>query len=150
MKLHSLALAALVAFAGQSFAQTTSTPPAQAQAPSKEQIRANKDQVQKDMEAASELSKLRTVKLRDFAKKGSAEYYILMNSEGSVEDVRKISGDATLKAAEEHLRSAKYDAYFPPDSKVKVVRRSMVVCSEIASVGCNAVLLIPDTVTDVN
>ena len=106
--------------------------------------------MQKDMEAASELSKLRTVKLRHLAKKGSAEYYILMNSEGSVEDVRKISGDAALKAAEEHLKRAKYDAYFPPDSKVKVVRRCMVVCSELASVGCSAVLLIPDTVRDVN
>lgn len=48
MKLQTLALAALVAFAGQSFAQTTT--PAQTP-PSKEQIRANKDQVQKDKDA---------------------------------------------------------------------------------------------------
>ena len=56
MKLHTLALAALVAVAGQSFAQSTSTTPA-ATPPSKQQMQADKEQVKKDKDALAAAKK---------------------------------------------------------------------------------------------
>ena len=103
----------------------------------------------KGTRAGEELSKLRTVKLPRFStKRGSAEYFVLLTSDGRVEDVRMISGDEYLKEAGDHLRRATYNQSFPASSKAKILRKCIVMCSEIPA-ACSAVLMTPDMVSSV-
>ena len=95
-----------------------------------------------DSAAKEELVKLRTVKLEPFSKEtGSAEYFILVGQGSKVLDAKFVSGDDALRKATPALKAAKYDAHLPDDSPMHIVRRGVVMCSEVS--GCSIVLYTP-------
>jgi tetratricopeptide (TPR) repeat protein len=100
------------------------------------------------MFGAAELSQLRTVKLKRLvAGSASAEFFLLFAPGPTLEDVQFVSGSAKLKSADGALYDAKFPIAFPQKSSARLVRRVIVNCSEV--VGCQAVFLLPDSVTSV-
>jgi tetratricopeptide (TPR) repeat protein len=98
--------------------------------------------------SGSELSQLRSVKLKRLnAGSSSAEFFLLFSPGPKVEDVQFISGSEKLKSAADALSDAKFQVSFPQGSSARLVRRAMLTCSSVS--GCEAVLLIPDSVDSV-
>ena len=63
----------------------------------------------------------------------------------TVEAVKFISGDDSLKGFVEPLRTAKYDVTFPDNSPTKILRRGVLGCSTTTG-DCSFVLMLPDDV----
>jgi tetratricopeptide (TPR) repeat protein len=98
--------------------------------------------------SGSELSQLRSVKLnRLIAGSATAEFFLLFSPGPIVEDVQFISGSEKLKSAGDSLSKAKFQVTFPEGSSAHLVRRAILTCSSVS--GCEAVLLIPDSVDSV-
>lgn len=96
-----------------------------------------------------ELSKLRSAKLQRLVPgSASAEFFLLFSPGPRIEDVHFISGSEKLKSADDALSEAKFQVAFPEGSSAHILRRAIVSCSEVT--GCEAVLLLPDTVHSVN
>jgi len=93
-----------------------------------------------------ELGEQRSVYIPQLTKKyASAEFFIEL-SPGKVENVAYIRGDESLKAAEEPLRKADFKVPFPKDSKAKLIRRGILVCSE-GRQQCQFAMLLPQSTT---
>jgi tetratricopeptide (TPR) repeat protein len=100
-----------------------------------------------------ELSQLRTVKLRKSAfgvpaAGTTAEFFLLFDSTGKVEEASFISGSESLRSATDALTDAKFQVAFPQGSSARIVRRAILMCSRIS--GCQAVLYTPNSVHSVN
>jgi tetratricopeptide (TPR) repeat protein len=99
----------------------------------------------------SDVQVSRTINLGKVAKKtASADFFVLLagapgNVGATVEAVRFISGDESLKGFSEALRTAKYDVKFPDDSPTKILRRGVLGCSTTTG-DCSFVLMLPDDV----
>jgi len=81
-----------------------------------------------------ELDKLRTITLSDFKHENAAraDFFVMLakgtNSAASVQGVKFVSGDETLKPASDVARAAKYEQSFPDDTPVMLLRRGTLVC----------------------
>jgi tetratricopeptide (TPR) repeat protein len=96
----------------------------------------------------AELSQLRRAKLKRLVPgSATAEFFLLFSLGPKVEEVQFISGSETLKSANRALSDADFQVTFPPGSSARLVRRAVLVCSRVT--GCEAVLLIPETVHSV-
>ena len=98
--------------------------------------------------SGSELSELRSVKLKHLVpEQATAEFFLLFGPGPKVEDVKFISGSEQLKSAGDVLKKADFQVAFPEGSSAHLVRRAMLMCSNIS--GCTAVLYTPDSVHSV-
>jgi hypothetical protein len=96
----------------------------------------------------SELSQLRTIKLKRLVPgTATAEFFLLFSPGPKVESVEFISGSERLKSGERALSEAGFQVAFPAGSSARLVRRAIVMCSDVS--GCNAVLFTPDSVHSV-
>lgn len=96
----------------------------------------------------AELSQLRRAKLKRLVPgSATAEFFLLFSPGPRVEEVQFISGSEKLKSVNRALSDADFQVTFPPGSSARLVRRAVLVCSSVT--GCEAVLLIPDTVHSV-
>lgn len=96
----------------------------------------------------SELSQLRTVKLRRVVTgSATAEFFLLFSTASKVPEVQFISGSEKLRSADHSLSEARFQIAFPEGSSARLVRRAILMCSNV--VGCNAVLFTPDSVNSV-
>lgn len=97
----------------------------------------------------NELSELRTVKLKRLVT-GSAEadFFVLFAPGPKVEALEFVSGSQKLRSAGQALSSANFQVAFPEGSSAKLVRRGILMCSDIS--GCQAVLFTPNSVKSVN
>ena len=96
----------------------------------------------------SELSELRSVKLKRLAPgSASAEFFLLFSPGPKVEGVRFISGSEELKSAGQMLSEANFQVSFPEGSSARLVRRTILTCSSVS--GCEAVLSTPNNVQSV-
>jgi predicted negative regulator of RcsB-dependent stress response len=95
--------------------------------------------------SGSELSQLRSVKLKRLVPgSATAEFFLLFSPGPKIEDVKFISGSEKLKSASQALSEAHFQIAFPEGSSARLVRRVMLVCSAVT--GCQAVLLTPNSV----
>jgi tetratricopeptide (TPR) repeat protein len=93
-----------------------------------------------------ELGEQRSVYLPKLSKKyASADFFVQLSS-GNVENVQFIRGDESLKVAEDALRKATFPVPFPQDSKAKLIRRGILVCSEGGD-KCQFAMLLPQSTT---
>jgi hypothetical protein len=69
---------------------------------------------------------------------------MVLISLGGATGVKFLSGDETLRAAGEALRTAKYPVEFPDSTEVKVARRGALSCDVAGS--CKYVLYQPEEV----
>ncbi|MBV8205771.1 MAG: DUF3857 domain-containing protein [Acidobacteria bacterium] len=97
--------------------------------------------------AAPKLLELRTVHLGKLAPGGTADYFVSLPTSGKVDEVRFISGDATLKDLAPKLKTAPFHAVFPDSSSTRLIRRAVVSCSPA---GCDATLMTADAVSSVD
>jgi len=96
----------------------------------------------------SELSQLRSVKLKRLVPgSATAEFFLLFSPGPKVDDVEFISGSEKLKSTGQALSQAKFQVAFPEGSSARLVRRALLMCSSIS--GCEAVLFTPDSVKSV-
>jgi tetratricopeptide (TPR) repeat protein len=103
--------------------------------------------------SGDELSSLRTVTLKNLpptnATDGAtAEFFLLFDPSGKVEEASFISGSNSLRAATDSLTEAKYEVAYPEGSSARIVRRGILMCSKIS--GCQLVLYTPSSVDAVN
>ncbi len=98
---------------------------------------------------SDELGRARTVKLaRIVPGSASAEFFLLFGPENKVENVAYISGAEALKKSESVLSTTKFQVPFPEGSDARILRRGLLMCSEI--VGCEIVFYPLDSVHSVN
>jgi tetratricopeptide (TPR) repeat protein/transglutaminase-like putative cysteine protease len=98
--------------------------------------------------SGSELSELRSVKLKRLVPgSATAEFFLLFSPGPKVDDVEFISGSEELKSAAHALSEASFQVAFPEGSSARLVRRAILMCSSIS--GCEAVLFTPDSVKSV-
>lgn len=98
--------------------------------------------------SGSELSQLRSVKLKRVVPgSATAEFFLLFSPGPKIEDAQFINGSEKLKSAGDALSEAKFRVTFPEGSSARLVRRAMLMCSSVS--GCEAVLLTPDSVNSV-
>jgi tetratricopeptide (TPR) repeat protein len=97
--------------------------------------------------SGDELSKMRTVKLKKIATLGSvaltAEFFLLFSPD-KLEEASFISGSEKLREVGDSIVDADFQVRLPPQSSARLVRRAIVMCSEVS--GCQAVLYTPGTV----
>ncbi len=93
-------------------------------------------------------SEFRSVKLnRLVPEPATAEFFLLFGPGPKIEEVKFISGSEKLKFAGDLLKSADFQVAFPESSSARLIRRVMLMCSNIS--GCTAVLYTPDSVNSV-
>jgi hypothetical protein len=96
-----------------------------------------------------ELSQMRSVKLpKIIPGSASAEFFLLFGPGAKLEDSKFVSGSEKLKGAGKFIHAAVFPISYPEGSAAKILRRAILVCSEVSS--CNMVLFTPDTVTTLN
>lgn len=101
---------------------------------------------QRVMDAQSELSEIRTLKLGKLIKtEATAEFFILFAAGPKAVDVKFIKGSEELKNVNEKLLSGKYNVTFPDDAPTRILRRGVLVCEPLTS-GCEFVLFLPNDV----
>ena len=100
-------------------------------------------------DSSGELSELRTVRLtRLVPGTAEAEFFVLFGPGPKIEDLQFVSGNSKLRSAgKAALAEAKFEAAFPEHSSARLVRRGILMCSDIT--GCQAVLFTPDGVNSV-
>ncbi len=97
-----------------------------------------------------ELQQQRTIKLGKATQAGSADFFVLLNSEKSravAEGAKFVSGDEKLKSFVSALQSAKYGLNFPDDTATKALRRGTLSCASGGE--CQFVMVPPDEVRSV-
>ena len=95
------------------------------------------------------LSDDRTVKLsRIVPGTAQADFFLLFGPGPKVEDVAFVSGSDELKPAAQVLSSTTFHVVFPKESTARILRRAMVMCTEVT--GCSAVLYPLNSVRSVN
>lgn len=110
--------------------------------------------VRKDMETASELSKMRTTKLAlTVPGEVSADFFLVFARDPKtaavgVEDTKFISGSDELKSAGAALKATDFKITIPSDGDPRVLRRGILVCAPRA--GCFFTLLNPTDVQSLN
>jgi hypothetical protein len=93
-----------------------------------------------------EVQDMRRTKLgRLSSKPGSAEFFVLLAPGGKVEDVKFISGDEQIRPLSKVVASLKFKAPLPDASRVKLVRRGVLVC-ERGNLGCDFTLFTVESV----
>jgi tetratricopeptide (TPR) repeat protein len=96
--------------------------------------------------ARGELSKVRTFHVpRSASANGSAEFFVVLKADGTVEDARVIDGNSALSPMVEPLKKVRFAPTLPPNSDAKLVRRGIMMCIPPAA-NCDFVLLTVDTV----
>ncbi|HUQ49326.1 MAG TPA: DUF3857 domain-containing protein [Terriglobales bacterium] len=83
----------------------------------------------------------------DTAKKGTADYFVMLASGSKSADVKFITGADELKPLAEKLKTLDYGASFPDAVPTKIVRRGTLNCSPTE---CTFSLQVPETITTVN
>ena len=73
----------------------------------------------------------------------AAEFFVSFSPGPKVAEVRFISGDHPLEAAQKDLAAARFDVKFPDEQPVRIVRRGILNCPS-ADTTCTFVLLLPD------
>src|SRR5258708_14479821 len=71
----------------------------------------------------------------------AAQFWLVFTPQG-IEEVKMITGDATLSKAVEELEKQKYPQTFPDPGPAKIIRRGVLSCSQFNS-PCQLVLLQP-------
>lgn len=100
--------------------------------------------------AREQLGRQRTTRVKPAkAVKGSAEFFLIFGPSGKVEDARYVSGVEGLRGAAVSLRTIRFDLASPPGSTARVLRRGILMCIT-PKVGCDFVLLTPDSVRSVD
>ena len=97
-----------------------------------------------------ELAQQRTIKLGKATQAGSADFFVLLDSEKSravPEGAKFVSGDEKLKSFVTALQNAHYDLSFPDDTATKALRRGTLSCAPGGE--CQFVLVPPDDVRSV-
>lgn len=97
-----------------------------------------------------ELEQQRTIKLGKATQAGSADFFVLLDSEKSravPEGAKFVSGDEKLKGFATALQSAKYGLNFPDDIATKALRRGTLSCASGGE--CQFVMIPPDDVRSV-
>src|SRR5579863_3404216 len=103
-------------------------------------------------EHREDLPAMRTFKLAKGKETGSAEFFVMLapgSSGVSVDDVKFISGDESLKPYGEALKTTHYGFSFPDENPTKIFRRGVLSCPKTGS-ECIFVMLLPDDVLSVN
>jgi tetratricopeptide (TPR) repeat protein len=98
----------------------------------------------------NELAEQRTIKLGKATQAGSADFFVLLDSDKShavAEGAKFVSGDEKLKGFITALQSAKYGVSFPDDTATKALRRGTLSCASGGE--CQFVLTPPDEVRSV-
>jgi tetratricopeptide (TPR) repeat protein len=96
-----------------------------------------------------ELTDARRVKVGHiFPGSASAEFFVLLAPGSKVEDIRYVSGSEELEKVETRLADSDFHAAFPEGSDARILRRGLMMCSEIS--GCEFVLYPLDSVRSVN
>ncbi|HZC42749.1 MAG TPA: hypothetical protein VE195_01155, partial [Acidobacteriaceae bacterium] len=89
-----------------------------------------------------EVQNLRTVEITGLPKKmASAQFWLVLTPQG-VEEVKMITGDASLSHAADLLKRHAYPQTFPDAGPVKIIRRGILSCSQFSPT-CELVLLQP-------
>jgi len=90
-----------------------------------------------------ELSDTRTFKIEGKSEASrTAEFLVLFSAPGTVESVRFISGDESLRPRADAIRAASYGRMFPDDAPAKILRRGLLACAPDS--GCTVTLIRPD------
>jgi tetratricopeptide (TPR) repeat protein len=98
---------------------------------------------------SDELNRMRTFKLpRIVPKLASAEFFLLLDPESKVEDVKFISGSRELESSAKALRAIDFKPAFPDDGPAHLLRRGILSCYE--HTGCSFVLYNLEDVRSVN
>jgi Flp pilus assembly protein TadD len=100
-----------------------------------------------------ELQNLRTLDVGKLtSQSASAEFFVLFSPAGSgvsIDNVKYVSGDETLKPFADALRKAKYNLVLPDDTPTKILRRGVLSCSSNGG-ACHFVMLLTDDVRTVD
>ena len=100
--------------------------------------------------AMEKLTATRTVRLGSLMKeRASAEFVLLIGSDGKADTVKFASGDERLKPYASLLKAQKSYARFPDETPVRLIRRGALSCSSAAG-ECIFVLMLPEDVTSVD
>jgi tetratricopeptide (TPR) repeat protein len=92
-----------------------------------------------------ELSKARTILVRQAAKSfESAEFNVLF-TDGKISDVRWVEGAESLKSAVDKILRSGYEQPLPSGTRVKIVRRGVLACSPHTA-ECSFILFMPSDV----
>ena len=97
-----------------------------------------------------DLEQQRTIKLGRATQAGSADFFVLLDSDKSravAEGAKFVSGDEKLKSFVTALESAKYGLNFPDDTATKALRRGTLSCASGGE--CQFVMVPPDEVRSV-
>jgi tetratricopeptide (TPR) repeat protein len=89
-------------------------------------------------QAGKEFVESRSIKLPAIANAGTAQFNLLFDGSSNPERVQFVSGDESLRAADDALMKASYPVRFPDVSSIKIVHRGVLTCA--ASV-CTLVLV---------
>ena len=96
-----------------------------------------------------ELSQMRRTPLGKLSTQtGSAEFFLLLATGGTVADVKFVSGDERFQPMSKKLATLKFKAPLPDDSPVKLVRRGVLVCAG-STLGCDFTLFTVDSVRSI-
>ena len=89
-----------------------------------------------------EVQKLRTVEIAGLPKKmASAQFWLVFTPQG-VQEIKMITGDASLSKAADQIKQHTYPQTFPDAAPVKIIRRGILSCSQFDPT-CELVLLQP-------
>lgn len=80
-------------------------------------------------QASAELQQMRSVKLPLLKAVGSAQFNLVFDGSSKPERVQFVSGDESLRLADETLMKAPYPVKFPDVSSIKVIHRGTVTCT---------------------
>lgn len=101
----------------------------------------NKDMVERE-KYVPEVQKLRTIEIAGLPKKmASAQFWLVFTPQG-VEEVKMITGDASLSQAADQIKKHSFPQTFPDPGPVKIIRRGILSCSQFDAT-CQLVLLQP-------
>jgi tetratricopeptide (TPR) repeat protein len=90
------------------------------------------------MSAGEEMSGMRTVKLPAITEEpASAVFYVLLGTNGKIEEASFFRGSELLHSATESLKKARFEEPFPPNSTAHLLREGTLSCSSYT--GCSFV-----------
>ncbi len=90
--------------------------------------------------SAAEILKARTFSIAKQNGIGNADFFLLFNNAGKVEDTKFISGTEALKEEADNLKAVDYGYAPPPGAQAKMLRRASVSCAKDQK-DCSVMLL---------
>jgi transglutaminase-like putative cysteine protease/Flp pilus assembly protein TadD len=84
---------------------------------------------QEAAQAPADFQLARSLKLPAIGKTGSAQFNLVFDGSNKPERVQFVSGDESLRTADEQLMKATYPVKFPDVSSIKIVHRGTLSCS---------------------